>query len=75
MLAPLTGLVSPLVKYKWGEEQQKAFEEIKQKLSQETLLAFPEFEKEFHVCTDESNNNWEHSLYRKENLWLSIAEN
>jgi hypothetical protein len=26
MLAPLTGLVSPLVKYKWGEEQQKAFD-------------------------------------------------
>jgi hypothetical protein len=23
MLAPLTGLVSPLVKYKWGEEHQK----------------------------------------------------
>jgi hypothetical protein len=38
MLAPLTGLVSPLVKYKWGEEQQKAFAEIKQKVSQETLL-------------------------------------
>jgi hypothetical protein len=55
MLAPLTGLVSPLVKYKWGEEQQKAFDEIKQKVSQETLLAFPDFEKEFHVCTDASN--------------------
>jgi hypothetical protein len=26
MLAPLTGLVSPLVKYKWGEEQQKALD-------------------------------------------------
>jgi hypothetical protein len=37
--------VSPLVKYKWGEEQQKAFDEIKQKLSQETLLAFTDFEK------------------------------
>jgi hypothetical protein len=45
MLAPLTGLVSPLVKYKWGEEQQKSFEEIKQKVSKETLLAFPDFEK------------------------------
>jgi hypothetical protein len=55
MLAPLTGLVSPLVNYKWGEEQQKAFDEIKQKASQETLLAFPDFEKEFHVYTDASN--------------------
>jgi hypothetical protein len=54
MLAPLTGLVSPLVKYKWGEEQQKAFDEIKQEVSQETLLTFPDFEKEFHVYTDAS---------------------
>jgi hypothetical protein len=37
--------VSPLVKYKWGEEQQKMFDEIKQKLSQETLIVFPGFEK------------------------------
>jgi hypothetical protein len=55
MLAPLTGLVSRLVKNKWGEEQQKAFDEIKQKVSKETLLAFPDFEKEFHVYTDASN--------------------
>jgi hypothetical protein len=34
MLAPLNGSVSPLVKYKWGEEQQKVFDEIKQKVSQ-----------------------------------------
>jgi hypothetical protein len=54
--ALLTGLVSPLGKYKWGEEQQKVFDEIKQKLSKETLLAFPDFEKEFHVNTDASNN-------------------
>jgi hypothetical protein len=45
MLATLTGFVSPLVKYKWGPEQQKAFDEIKKKVSQETLLAFPDFEK------------------------------
>jgi hypothetical protein len=47
--------VSPLVKYKWGEEQQKAFDEIKQKESKETLLAFPDFRKEFHMYTDASN--------------------
>jgi hypothetical protein len=55
MLAPLTGLVSPLVKYKWGEEKQKAFDEIKQKVSQETLLSFSDLEKESHVYTDASN--------------------
>jgi hypothetical protein len=45
MLDALTGLVSPRVKYKWGEEQQKSFDEIKQKVSEDTLLAFPDFEK------------------------------
>jgi hypothetical protein len=55
MLAPLIGLGSPLAKYNWGEEQQKAFDEIRKKVSQETLLAFPDFEKEFYVYTDASN--------------------
>jgi hypothetical protein len=55
ILAPQTGLVSPLVTYKWGPEQQKAFDEIKQKVSEERLRAFPDFEKEFHVYTDASN--------------------
>jgi hypothetical protein len=45
MLTPLTGLVSPLVKYKWGEDQPKAFDEIKQKVSKETIRAPPDFEK------------------------------
>jgi hypothetical protein len=40
---------------KWGEEQQKSFDEINQKVSQETLLAFPDFEKESHVYTDASS--------------------
>jgi hypothetical protein len=31
------------------------FNEIKQQVSKETLLAFPDFEKEFHVYTDASN--------------------
>jgi hypothetical protein len=44
-----------LVKYKWGEEQQNLFDEIKQKVSQDTLLALSDFEKYFHVYTDASN--------------------
>jgi hypothetical protein len=55
MLSPLTGLASPLFKYKWGQEQHKEFDEIKQKVSQDILLAFTDFEKEFHVYTDASN--------------------
>jgi hypothetical protein len=54
-LSPLTELVIPLVKYKCGEEQHKAFNEVKQKVTQQTLLAFPDFEKEFYVYTDASN--------------------
>jgi hypothetical protein len=55
VLAPLTGLVRPLVKYKRGPGQQKGFDEIKQKVSQETLIAFPYFEKKCHVYTGASN--------------------
>jgi hypothetical protein len=68
MLAQLTGLVSPLVKYKWGPEQQKSFDEIKQKMSQETLLAFPDFEKEFHVYNDASNTQLGEVLMQEGNL-------
>ena len=42
-------------KWKWGPEQQKAFEEIKAVISKETLLAFPDFNKTFHVYTDASD--------------------
>jgi hypothetical protein len=66
MVSPLTGLVSPLVKYKWGEEQQKAFDEIKQNVSQETLLlAFPDLKKNFMYILMHSTISWEQSLCRK----------
>ena len=45
VLSPLTGLVSPKAKYIWGPEQQKAFEEVKKKMTQDTLLSFPDFTK------------------------------
>ena len=55
ILSPLTGLVSKTAKFQWGKEQQKAFDEMKKIISQETLLNFPDFNKPFHVYTDASN--------------------
>ncbi len=55
-MAPLTSLVGKDRKFTWGPEQQQAFEEIKRLISKETLLAFPDFNKEFHVYTDASDH-------------------
>ena len=54
ILASLTGLVSPKAKWHWGKEQQDSFDELKKVISRETLLAFPDFSKTFHVYTDSS---------------------
>jgi hypothetical protein len=53
--APLTGLVSKTAKFVWGTEQQQAFDRIKKVISRETLLVFPDFNKEFHIYTDASD--------------------
>ena len=55
ILAPLTALTSKKVKWKWGTEEQQAFDECKRIISQETILAFPNFELPFHIYTDSSN--------------------
>lgn len=54
LMAPLTGLVSQTAKFVWGNEQQKAFDEMKRIIGKETLLTFPDFNKPFHVYTDAS---------------------
>ncbi len=55
ILAPLTKLVGKGVKFTWDKEQQKAFDEIKRVMSKETILAYPDFKKPFHIYTDASN--------------------
>ena len=55
LLSPLTPLVGKKTKWSWGPEQQEAFDEIKKVISKETLLAFPDFTKEFHIYTDASD--------------------
>ena len=55
LIAPLTQLLGKGKKFKWGKEHQQAFEEIKSAISKETLLAFPDFSKEFHIYVDASD--------------------
>ena len=54
ILAPLTALTSSEVKFIWTDKEQKAFNQMKQILSKETLLAYPDFSKPFEIHTNAS---------------------
>ena len=41
VLAPLAALTSKTAKWKWGSEEQKAFDKMKQIIGRETMLAYP----------------------------------
>ena len=55
LLAPLSALLSKKKNFDWTEECQQSFEEIKRVISQEAMLAFPDFSKTFHIYTDASD--------------------
>ena len=54
-LAPLSKLTSKNVPYRWKKEHQEAFEEMKRIITKETLLAYLNFNKPFHIHTDASD--------------------
>ena len=51
---PLNELLQKGKQFEWTERQQKAFEELKEKLIQYPILAYPDYEKEFILITDAS---------------------
>ena len=55
ILAPHTVMCSAKSKFVWGDKEQKAFKDLNAILCQETLLAYPDFSKDFHVYTDSSD--------------------
>jgi hypothetical protein len=53
-LPPINELTKKEVPFKWGEAQQKAFEEFKMKLTTAPVLALPDFSKMFEIECDAS---------------------
>ena len=54
ILAPLTELIGTKT-FKWGDEQRKAFKEMKALIAKDTLLAYPDHNLPFKIETDASD--------------------
>ena len=54
ILAPLTALTSPATPWRWTDQHQQAFDEMKRVITRETLLAYPDFNEVFEIHTDAS---------------------
>ena len=52
--ASLTKMTSKQATWNWTKEHQKAFQHIKQSISRETLLVYPNFSKAFMIHMDGS---------------------
>lgn len=55
ILVPLTSPMLKTVKWQWTEREQKAFCVIKKHISQQVLLAYPDFKKKFDIHANASN--------------------
>jgi len=68
---PMNQLTRKDKKWKWGQEQQAAFEQLKTIFTTRPILATPELDKEFRVEVDASNFTTRGVLSVKcnDNLW------
>ena len=56
ILHPLISATSDkITKFVWTDEMTTSFEEIKQIIAQQVLLAFPDFKSLFYIYTDTSD--------------------
>jgi len=72
---PMNILTRKDVKWQWGEEQQKAFDELKRIFTTKPVLVAPDLDKEFRVEADTSNYAIEGVLSMKcsDKLWRPVT--
>jgi len=72
---PMNILTRKDVKWQWGEEQQKAFDELKRIFTTKPVLVAPDLDKEFRVEADASNYAIEGVLSMKcsDKLWRPVT--
>ncbi|OMO91169.1 reverse transcriptase [Corchorus capsularis] len=75
LAAPITSVLKKNAPFKWGQEQQEAFETLKNKLTNAPLLVLPNFNNTFEIECDASSElyalvralqTWQHYLWPKE---------
>ena len=54
LASPLNELVKKDVSFNWGEKQESAFQQLKEKLTNALILALPNFSKIFELECDAS---------------------
>ena len=52
IMEPITRLTKNEVRFKWEQEQQAAFEELKAKCAEQMMLVCPRVDKVFDLCSD-----------------------
>jgi len=72
---PLNNLTRKEEKWRWGNKQQEAFEQLKQVFMSRPLLVAPDIDKEFRVEADTSNfaTGGVLSIKCKDNKWRLVA--
>jgi len=72
---PMNVLTRKDVKWQWGKEQQKAFDELKGIFTTRPVLAAPDLDKEFRIEADASNYTTGGVLSMKcsDELWRLVA--
>ena len=67
LLKPIYGLTSKDRPFKWGQEQQTAFEEIKGRLQKPPILHLSDNKGRFHLYSDTSKDATGSTLYQIQN--------